>query len=88
MYADLEKATKGEDVREQLVFSIDAINRSHWENIQKQATVDMSLLIDLDPDPYPGIIPRVKMPITDPEDNEKWGHVYQIDQDGNVTMEQ
>ena len=85
MYADLEKATKGEDLKDKLVFAIDVINRSHWENIQKQPTVDMSLLIDLDPDPHPEF-PRVKMPIEDPFDDEKWGQVAQIDQDGNITM--
>lgn len=85
MYADLEKATKGEDLKDKLVFAIDVINRSHWENIQKQPTVDLSLLRDLDPDPSPGTERRL-MPVTDPFDDEKWGGVAQIDQDGNITM--
>lgn len=87
MYADIEKVTKGEDLKNQLVDSLDILRRSHAENVGLQASVEPAFFENFDPDPAPGT-PRIPVPVPDPEDLELWSHIFQIDQDGNITMEQ
>ena len=61
-FADLEKETNGEILREDLAYGMLQLYRSHNYNVSKQGAIDSAFFEDFDPDPAPGI-PRRKCPV-------------------------
>lgn len=85
MFASLEKEANGEKFRKALINALKNIEQSHAQNVKKQKEIDLTWEVDYDPDPFPDIIPRVLAKVP-PDD--LWGTYYQIDVNGNITMEQ
>ena len=84
MYASLEKEMNGERFRKALINALQNIEQSHAQNVKKQKDIDMTWEVDYDSS-IPPEAPRTL--VTMPPD-ELWGTYYQIDQDGNITIEQ
>ena len=84
MYASLEKEMNGERFRKALINALSNIEQSHAQNVKKQKDIDMTWEVNYD-DSIPPEAPRR---LVDVPPDELWGTYYQIDQNGNITIEQ